>query len=174
MLCEIIGYILYTFVSDMSNYEYKRPLSIAELQALLEEDDDDLLNADSIDAVYIPPEVDEITDEEDINDELLVEEESVADVAGTFEIHTNIDHETQNDIHCREQEPSSSSAEIDEQATKRRKKNVKQSVTANWTKSQPLYTTIPVSGEESEIEAIKNALGGKSPLEFFFYILTPK
>ncbi|KAF2905662.1 hypothetical protein ILUMI_00514, partial [Ignelater luminosus] len=43
------------------------------------------------DAIYIPPDVDELTDEENIDDEEIVPESHLRDqdIAGTFEIHLN-------------------------------------------------------------------------------------
>lgn len=60
-------------------------LSFQELEGILEEDPQN----DEIDAVYIPPPVDILTDEEDLNDDLTMEEQSVLEIAGTFEIHTH-------------------------------------------------------------------------------------
>ncbi|CAH0561697.1 unnamed protein product [Brassicogethes aeneus] len=46
-----------------------------------------------INAVYIPPDVDELTDEENIDEDLLVNENGFVggDIAGSFEIHINDD-----------------------------------------------------------------------------------
>ncbi|KAF5308714.1 hypothetical protein FQR65_LT06075 [Abscondita terminalis] len=65
----------------MSNY-YTRPLSMRELEAIIEEDFS-IVKANTIDAVYIPPTVDELTDEEDIDDDLLEENSRPSDRAGT-------------------------------------------------------------------------------------------
>nr|CAI5829856.1 unnamed protein product [Callosobruchus analis] len=44
--------------------------------------------SDEIDAVYIPPEVDTLTDEEDVNDDMNPRESAKPfDVVGTFELH---------------------------------------------------------------------------------------
>ncbi|XP_066261379.1 uncharacterized protein [Euwallacea similis] len=62
-----------------------------ELEAALEEIVTDLQNNDEsqhIDAVYIPPDVDTLTDEENINDENNLQEfEEPTDIVGTFELH---------------------------------------------------------------------------------------
>ncbi|KAF2905875.1 hypothetical protein ILUMI_00298 [Ignelater luminosus] len=61
----------------------KRALTIKELEVIIE----DIQNGDDIDAVYIPPNVDILTDEEDLNDDVLLEKAPMMDVAGTFEVH---------------------------------------------------------------------------------------
>jgi hypothetical protein len=55
------------------------------LEGILEEDPEN----DETDAVYIPPPVDILTDEEDLNDDLTMEEQIVSEIAGIFEIHTH-------------------------------------------------------------------------------------
>ncbi|KAL3273631.1 hypothetical protein HHI36_015062 [Cryptolaemus montrouzieri] len=57
-----------------------------ELSAILQEND-----CDKVDAVYIPPEMDELTDEENIGDDLIGEfaSEFGNAVVGTFEIHSH-------------------------------------------------------------------------------------
>ncbi|KAL3279298.1 hypothetical protein HHI36_016806 [Cryptolaemus montrouzieri] len=68
------------------NPETNRAWRTQQLFALLQEND-----CNEIDAVYIPPEVDELTDEENIDDDLIGEVASDFgnDVAGTFEIHSH-------------------------------------------------------------------------------------
>ncbi|KAF5289028.1 hypothetical protein FQA39_LY03907 [Lamprigera yunnana] len=46
-----------------------------------------IVEANIIDAVYIPPTVDELTDEEDIDGNLLEEDSCPSDISGTFEVH---------------------------------------------------------------------------------------
>nr|CAH7746855.1 unnamed protein product [Callosobruchus chinensis] len=77
------------------SWEDRRPLSTAELLALIEEDED-LQLADSMDAVYIPPPV-ELTDEEDIDDQVCETEMNLPDVAGTYEIHVKLPEEETNE-----------------------------------------------------------------------------
>lgn len=70
---------------ELYNPETMNAWTNAELLALLENDDED-----GIDAVYIPPpNVDELTDDENIDDELIgdVKEDLGKDIAGTFEVH---------------------------------------------------------------------------------------
>lgn len=47
----------------------KRPLSTAELLVIFDEDED-LLQTDTVDAVYILPHVDEVTNEEKFDDDI--------------------------------------------------------------------------------------------------------
>jgi hypothetical protein len=66
------------------SWENERPLSTAELLAILNENED-LWQTDTVDAVYIPPPVDEVTDE--LEDEIY---ENVDDIAETYEIHASL------------------------------------------------------------------------------------
>jgi hypothetical protein len=60
-------------------------ITVAEIENYLEEleqNDDDL---DDVEAVIIPPDIDEVTDEEDIQENELIQT-TVYDVAGTLEM----------------------------------------------------------------------------------------
>ncbi|CAH0559508.1 unnamed protein product [Brassicogethes aeneus] len=70
-----------TFI-NLLKWEMKRALNTNELLALLEEDSD-CENAESVDVVYVPPDTDEITDEENIDENVIGEERLEADIAGT-------------------------------------------------------------------------------------------
>ncbi|KAJ8962172.1 hypothetical protein NQ318_018129 [Aromia moschata] len=67
----------------MQEYHTQHP---QKLTALLEEDDE-VLDCDIVDAVYVPLPVDELTDEEDLDENLLDNDDVLADIAGTFEVH---------------------------------------------------------------------------------------
>lgn len=75
-------------------YDLTRPLTTKELLAYLEEDSD-IENSEEVEVAYIPPNVDEITDDEDSDDNLIEEGNLDAEIAGTYEIHvpTTIDSE---------------------------------------------------------------------------------
>ncbi|CAH1998516.1 unnamed protein product [Acanthoscelides obtectus] len=70
---------------------FRRFLTQSELEAAVEEAGQELYNyrKGALDAVYIPPDVDNVTDEEDVEDELLPEMDvpGPSDIAGTFELH---------------------------------------------------------------------------------------
>ena len=70
------------------SWKNERPLSTAELLAILEEDEDLFQTdaVDAVDAVYIPPPVDEVADEEKLDDDLHENEINLPDVAGTYGI----------------------------------------------------------------------------------------
>ncbi|KAG5869134.1 hypothetical protein JTB14_001907 [Gonioctena quinquepunctata] len=68
----------------------------ARVCALLE-DELDYQNSDSIDVVYVPPETDEVTDEENIDENIIGEEIMEADIAGTYEIQVNKDSDDPDD-----------------------------------------------------------------------------
>ena len=50
---------------------WQRVLTTQEIMGILEEDDDVFQHADHIDAVYIPPTVDNFTDVEDADDDAM-------------------------------------------------------------------------------------------------------
>ncbi|KAF2898316.1 hypothetical protein ILUMI_07859 [Ignelater luminosus] len=98
-------------------WEMKRPLAIKELEAVVE----DIQNGDDIDAVYIPPDVDTLTDEEDLDDDVVLEKAPVTDVAGTLEVHV---------------ESSDDDESIAEPSTSNRKKMEKQKLPLpSWKKA---------------------------------------
>ncbi|KAI4468121.1 hypothetical protein MML48_2g00012654 [Holotrichia oblita] len=66
------------------NNNMRRPLTQLELLAEIEN-----MSDDDIDAVLIPPEVDELTDEENVDDNIIGTETIPSDVTGTFEIHSH-------------------------------------------------------------------------------------
>ncbi|XP_025192062.1 piggyBac transposable element-derived protein 3-like [Melanaphis sacchari] len=113
------------------SWKNERPLSTAELLAILEEDED-LFQTDSVDAVYIPPPVDEVTDEEELDDDLRENVINLPDVAGTYEIHASLPNSSE-DLDS-ELLPSSSIK------SKVSKKNINKSKTAlpKWKKEVPV------------------------------------
>ncbi|KAG5897895.1 hypothetical protein JTB14_008063 [Gonioctena quinquepunctata] len=91
----------------------RKVLTQKELEAALEEAVDELErqgHEDVIDAVYKPPDVDTLTDEENIDDENYSPENEPTDIAGTFELHVPDSH---NDVREDEQDEWSSSDEED-------------------------------------------------------------
>lgn len=69
-------------------------LNYADLEAAVEAVAIELENERKLDAVYIPPEVDCLTDEEDFDD-ATNEESGKNEIAGTFELHgTDYENET--------------------------------------------------------------------------------
>lgn len=53
-------------INKSEYFEFRRPLTLKELVAEVEN-----ISDEEIDAVIIPPEVDELTDEEQVDDDLL-------------------------------------------------------------------------------------------------------
>lgn len=78
------------------SWENKRPLSTAELLAILVEDED-LLQTDTVDAFYIPPPIDEATDEEELDGDICENVINLPDVAGIYEIHASLPDTTTED-----------------------------------------------------------------------------
>lgn len=148
------------------SYEFKRPLTNAELLAYLEEDSD-LEDNDVIDAVYIPPDADEITDEEDLDDNLTDSyNDRSKDIAGTFEVHPH-----GSNFNCaKESVPGKSSARKAEKEASSKKGISKKKLQpeTNWINSEPTYTNQPKTDKTNLTEDIENSLGGLSPLDVFY------
>ncbi|KAG5876688.1 hypothetical protein JTB14_005154 [Gonioctena quinquepunctata] len=92
---------------------FRKVLTQKELEAASEEAVDELErqgHEDVIDTVYIPPDVDTLTDEKNIDDESYSPENEPTDMAGTFEVHVPDSH---NDVREDEQDEWSSSDEED-------------------------------------------------------------
>lgn len=140
------------------SWKNERPLSTAELLAILEEDVD-LLQTDTVDAVYIPPPVDEVTDEEELDDDICENEKNLPDVAGTYEIHAVLP-DTIEDLDNQPLPSSSKKAKVN-------KKTINKSALPKWIKEVPIYTTEPQNEEKKNLEHIENTIGGKTPFEVF-------
>lgn len=111
-----------------------------------------------IDAVYIPPEVDELTDEENFVEEANeVNENENIDIAGTFEIHV-----TEEDLYD----------DSDDETLAVKKRKLMSSKAAErkpkWTAGEILHCNLPESKEHEQIEHLKAKLEGQSPLDIFF------
>lgn len=119
-------------------------MNTEELKAILYESDSE---TDELDVVYIPPEVGEVTDEENIDDNLILEESVLdRDISGIFELHKH----RKKDVGSR---------------NKTCKKN---KFVPDWTKTEtPTYKTQPTSVENSCVETIILHYGGKTPYEIF-------
>ncbi|KAJ8913353.1 hypothetical protein NQ315_008743 [Exocentrus adspersus] len=112
-----------------------------------------------INAVYIPPDADELTDEETIDDNLVINEEPLErEIAGTFEIDVDIDND---DIYDESDEEPLSVTRM----KLLRDKEVRDTV---WQKKEYTYVRLPKSQEDISMQHLKDVLEGKSPLEIFF------
>lgn len=54
------------------------------------DEDEDLLQTDTVDAVYIPPLVDKVTDKEELYDNLCENVINLHHVTGTYEIYASL------------------------------------------------------------------------------------
>nr|CAI5846111.1 unnamed protein product [Callosobruchus analis] len=139
---------------------FSRYLTQKELEAAIEEIMMDGINdqSDGIDAVYIPPEVDTLTAEEDVNDDMNpLESEEPFDVVGTFELHVPDNTELPDQsFTLSTDEPEWDSSDDESLESKRRRmlsKNDRLASTVKWKKGT------------------KNALSEKTPLEIFFMFM---
>lgn len=114
--------------------------------------------------MYIPPEVDELTDEETFDDNQIAGNSDVEnnDIAGTFELHLGGEPvDDGNDFDSSDEEPLS---------TKRAKifhLQKPSSVQPTWKKGSVALNTQPESREQYAIEELITNLENKSPLEIF-------
>lgn len=113
-----------------------------------------------VDAVYIPAEVDELTDEEIFDEDCEKNNEHV-DIAGTFEIHTADDDSVYDD------------SDDETLADKRRKLlSVNECLDRkpDWKEGEYVYNKNNdfENKEKENITRLKNELEGKTPLDLFF------
>lgn len=129
----------------------KRPLTLRELEAIVEDLD---LN-EEIDVCYIPPDVDDITDEKNIDDNVIGGVENLhVDIAGTFEIvHPDNEIEIGDGIHHEAASSTPSKTARIEDIT--------------WCRTPIDYEEDATSNEEKNVKNIIEALHGKSVLDFF-------
>ncbi|CAH0713964.1 unnamed protein product, partial [Brenthis ino] len=137
---------------------WQRALSSQEILSILEEEKD-LEDANQIDAVYIPPTVDNLTDEEDLDDDALGDYENTVptDIAETYEIHTDLPAEPENT----QGEPGPSTSK------KPRLPKKSPKYVPDWKKEHPIYTHFPTSDETAMTQNIEERVGGKTPFEVF-------
>ncbi|KAK9702941.1 hypothetical protein QE152_g29632 [Popillia japonica] len=125
-------------------------LTQKEIEAALESVIDELefeRNEDAIDAVYIPPEVDVLTDEENIDDEYIPTENlsQDPDIAGTFEMHLPTADDADTD--------EFDSSDEETLASKKQKLGSKETpaifLEPEWRKGEIEYTHSPISNESN-------------------------
>lgn len=134
----------------MNNNDWKRPLTLRELEEILEDID---LDEENIDICYIPPDVDDLTDEENIDDDVIGELENLPnDLAGTFEI-----------MHVANENEESISQEVTLPPPKKAAKM--ENIT--WCRTPVDYEIDAISNEERDVKSIIEVLHGKSVLDFF-------
>ena len=141
-------------IFDMSFYRQKLQTA-EEIIAVL----DELESEEAVDAVIIPPDVDELTDEEEMDDgHLIINDggnELPKDVVGTFEIHAHLDN-------CKDKSDPETVQNISDEPKHKKRKPV-----TNWQKCEPSYTDSPKNCELRCIEEIKNKYGSLTPIQMF-------
>ncbi|KAF2891932.1 hypothetical protein ILUMI_14241 [Ignelater luminosus] len=150
----------------MAEYDSKRALTLKKLEAIVEELD---LNAeDSIDMAYIPPDVDNVTDEEEIDDNAVGEIDGLPnDLPGTFEILGPVDVDEIDINNQPEKHNGNISDDNDNEVI-----NLVRKMTANvkWCKTSIDYNENRMdilSNESKHSKTISELVHGKSPIEFF-------
>ena len=141
-----------------------------------------------VDGVYIPPDPDVLTDEENFDDEgNLCEVREPKDIAGTFELQyvsgkdfpdeTQVEdsrNRTKEDMQVLSGQQSLGDDSSDDEtlASIRKKliagKLLHQPPDVDWKKGEIIYTHSPTSVELQDKENLKNLYGGLTPLEIFF------
>lgn len=157
-ICFVYFFSKIIYFGIVMSWKNEKPLSTAELLAILDEDEE-LLQSEIVDAVYIPPIVDEITDEEDFDDDIRENVINLPDVAGTYEIHV-ISPDTSEDL-VNQSIPSSSKKII----------NKSKKALPKWKKEVPIYTTEPQNEEKKIWKILKIELVVKPRSKFFHCFL---
>ncbi|XP_060532014.1 uncharacterized protein LOC132705443 [Cylas formicarius] len=128
---------------------FSRYFTSKELEAAMEEivmDEDNNNESQHIDAVCITPDVDTLTDEEDMNDNINLQEfGEPTDIVGTFELRTPNDTAVlQQSCNSSTTEPEWDSSDDETLEFKRRRQLAS---TVKWKKGQIEYTHTPISDE---------------------------
>lgn len=152
----------------MSKYwnDPRRPLTQRELEAIIEDIE---AGNDPIDIAYIPPDVDELSDEEVHDDEDLGEINTLShDLAGTYEIMNGELQAEEEDKSLEENRNVLESAPDERNLSNPNQKKV-DARNLKWGKTPIDYedNTSPQSAEEQETKKLKERLYGKTPGELF-------
>lgn len=137
-----------------------------EVLALLNSSDDDdeivaeVKRSDKINVVYVPPDVHELSDEEEIDDEVIDSNAVITNICGKVQLEYGNDEieNTNSDNNC-------------EPPTKKFKSRSEYGP-ANWRKRQFNFSKVPVNVQQISLENITQKLGSKSPIELFELFLT--
>lgn len=121
-------------------------MTLRELEAIVETID---VN-EELDVCYVPPDVDSLTDEEELDDDVIFGPENLQlDIAGTFEVMYP-DNEIEGDVN--HEIPLNKSVKTEE---------------VIWCRTPVDYDREPTSNESENIKHIIEVLHGKSALDFF-------
>ena len=133
-------------------------LTLDEALALLYEEDDEG-EIEKADVIIVPPEADSLTDEEDVNDD-IIGEISVQDVPGTLEVHV-------------EKDISKECAAYKDKPTRKKRKFCDSEPV--WMHKDANYSKIKGRSQHhiELLQEMKEKLGGLSPLELFEKLMTP-
>lgn len=121
------------------------------------------------DVIIVPPDVDGLTDEEDIGDEEETGEVVVQDVPGSLELHIETDH--QNEVQLDEnndfQKPS--------KASRGKKRKLSESV-PKWRYVEPKYSKAKERDyhHQTYLKGMKDALETSTPVQIFEELITPE
>nr|CAH7715080.1 unnamed protein product [Callosobruchus chinensis] len=140
-----------------SRYLAQKELEAAVEEIVMEPNDD---QSDGMDAVYIPPEVDTLTDEEDVNDDMNPREsEEPIDIVGTFELHVPDNTELPDQSFTLSTENPEWDSSGDESLESKRRltlsTNDRLASTVKWKKGQIEYAHTPISDEFRSCEELK-------------------
>ncbi|KAF2885758.1 hypothetical protein ILUMI_20393 [Ignelater luminosus] len=152
-------------MSDFGKTRYLNQQELeAELEAALDEIKAERLENENVDVVYIPPDLDELTDQEDIDEDVITENDVLdREIAGTFEIH-GPDKEDDEFTDSDDEPLAAKIARLEQ----------KRDIQPKWRKEEFQYTIIPTTNEKLNTEDIEKRLGDKSPLEIFGLYLDDK
>lgn len=124
---------------------------------------------EALDVVYVPPDVDALTDEEDIDDENTSPAgPEPLDAVGNFELYVPSPSESKHEpVRLYEWDSS------DEETLEAKRKKMSASTSRDyfrapkWVEGPIEYTHFPISNEHQAKSDMQNQLAGKTPLEIF-------
>jgi hypothetical protein len=127
-------------------------------------------NVDSVDVVVIPPEPNQVSDEDDGHDENMGLAE-VNDIPGTLELH--IENLEPLEVDVEETVPADNVGVAGTSGGKKAQKRKLADIAAKWKKTQPTYKNVlhPTESEENKIKKLTENLGTLTPLQLFEKIL---
>lgn len=142
----------------------KHGLTMEEILQHLHEEDEE--NIDHADVIIIPPDVDDLTDEDEACDD-LTGEVTVQDVPGSLELHIETKSSTAQDS------TSNNSVGVHKSSTSKKRKLCKSQ--PNWRYKEPQYNKVKQRGKthEDNLQKMKEEMDHLTPLELFESIMSP-
>ena len=148
---------------------YRKVLSLRELEDIV--DDRNFMTSGDIDIVVLPPDPDELTDDDDIDENKLGSVE-VSDVPGEIVVQYNASTNSEPSETCEQGDinlPGCSSTTNIPSARKPKRRRCLTEEIFSWKKVKPIYTKMPPFSQtaNTNMDNLKKQLAGKSSVEIF-------